>query len=130
MEGQRHSSANLPPGKTRYKLYGGAGWAPGPVWKGAQNITPNGIRSSERPARLRHPDPTNSSNISFSLLLLLLHRQVSVITHYDLLRLNTNFEQNTLNIAWQNFWTEYQQTQTQYTTAHTHNTKVKKEIKR
>ena len=77
--------------------------------------------------RLRHPDPTNSSNISSSLLLLLLllRRQVSVITLYDLLRLNTNFERNTLNIAWQNFWTEYHQTQN-----HTQNTRVKKRNKR
>jgi hypothetical protein len=52
-----------------------------------------------------------------------------VITLYDLLLLNTNCGQNTLNIAWQNFWTEYQQTQNQYTIAHIHNTRVKKKIK-
>ena len=28
-----------------------AGWAPGPVWTGAENLTPNGIRSPDRPAR-------------------------------------------------------------------------------
>jgi hypothetical protein len=27
-----------------------AGWAPGPVWTGAENLTPNGIRSLDRPA--------------------------------------------------------------------------------
>jgi hypothetical protein len=28
-----------------------AGWAPGPVWTGAQNLVPTGIRSLERSAR-------------------------------------------------------------------------------
>ena len=27
-----------------------AGGAPGPVWKGAEDLAPNGIRSPERPA--------------------------------------------------------------------------------
>ena len=28
-----------------------AGWAPGPVWTGAENFAPTGIRSPDRPAR-------------------------------------------------------------------------------
>jgi len=28
-----------------------AGWAPGPVWTGAENLAPSGIRSLDRPAR-------------------------------------------------------------------------------
>ena len=28
-----------------------AGWAPGPVWTGAENLAPIGIRSPDRPAR-------------------------------------------------------------------------------
>jgi len=28
-----------------------AGWAPGPVWTGAKNFAPTGIRSPDRPAR-------------------------------------------------------------------------------
>ena len=28
-----------------------AGWAPGPVWTGAENLTRTGIRSADRPAR-------------------------------------------------------------------------------
>jgi len=28
-----------------------AGWAPGPVWTGAENLAPLGIRSLYRPAR-------------------------------------------------------------------------------
>ena len=27
-----------------------AGWAPGPVWTGSENLTPTGIRSPDRPA--------------------------------------------------------------------------------
>ena len=38
-----------------------AGWSPGPVWTGAENLAPTGIRSPDRPARsqslyrLRYP---------------------------------------------------------------------------
>ena len=28
-----------------------AGWVPGPVWTGAENLAPTGIRSPDRPAR-------------------------------------------------------------------------------
>jgi len=41
----------------------GAGWAPGAVWTGAENIASTGIRSPDRPARseslyrLRYPGP-------------------------------------------------------------------------
>ena len=37
MGGQQHAPAALPPGKTRYPLYG---WAPGPVWTGEENLDP------------------------------------------------------------------------------------------
>jgi hypothetical protein len=36
--GQGQTLANLPPGKTQYPLYK---WAPGPVCKGAENLTPH-----------------------------------------------------------------------------------------
>jgi hypothetical protein len=35
-----------------------AGWAPGPVWTGAENLSPTGIRSPERPARSSVAIPT------------------------------------------------------------------------
>jgi hypothetical protein len=38
----------LPPGKT---IVQGAGLTPGPVWRGAENLAPKGIRSPDRPAR-------------------------------------------------------------------------------
>ena len=40
--GQRHAPAALPPGMT---IVQEAGWAPGPVWTGAENLAPTGIRS-------------------------------------------------------------------------------------
>jgi hypothetical protein len=40
------------PGKeTRYLLYKNAESAPGPVWTGAENLAPTGIRAPYRPAR-------------------------------------------------------------------------------
>ena len=40
-----------------------AGWAPGPVWTGVENLATTGIRSPDRPARsesLRYPGPLGS----------------------------------------------------------------------
>jgi hypothetical protein len=45
--GQRHSPAALLPGKTRQLLYSRL-WAPGPVWMGAENLAPTGIRFDPR----------------------------------------------------------------------------------
>jgi hypothetical protein len=48
-----------------------AGWAPGPVWTGAKNLAPTGIRSAYRPRRseslctLCYPRPPMPSPISF-----------------------------------------------------------------
>ena len=39
------------PGKDPVPIVQEAGWAPGPVWTGAENLVPNGIRSPYRPAR-------------------------------------------------------------------------------
>jgi len=49
------------PGKDPVPIVQEAGWAPGPVWTGAGNLAPTGIRSPDRPARsqslyrLRYP---------------------------------------------------------------------------
>ena len=59
----RHAPATLPLGKTRYPLCRGLGGGPGPVWTGAENLAPTGIRSPDRPARseslnrLSYPGP-------------------------------------------------------------------------
>jgi len=38
-------------GKDRVPIVQEAGWAPGPVWTGAENLAPTGIRSPDRPTR-------------------------------------------------------------------------------
>ena len=49
------------PGNGPVPIVQEAGWAPGPVWTGAENLAPTGIRSPYRPARsqslyrLRYP---------------------------------------------------------------------------
>jgi hypothetical protein len=51
------------PGKDLLPVVYEAGWAPGPVWTGAEKLAAAGIRSSNRPTRsdslhiLRYPDP-------------------------------------------------------------------------
>ena len=40
-----------PPRKDQVPIVQEAGWAPGPVWTGAENLAPTGIRSPDRPAR-------------------------------------------------------------------------------
>jgi len=39
------------PGKDPVPIVEEAGWAPGPVWTGAENLASTGIRSPDRPAR-------------------------------------------------------------------------------
>jgi hypothetical protein len=39
------------PGKDPVPIVQEAGWAPGPVWTGAENFVPTGIRSPDLPAR-------------------------------------------------------------------------------
>jgi len=51
------------PGKDTVPTVQEAGWSPGPVSTGAENLAPTGIRSPDRPARsqslyrLRYPRP-------------------------------------------------------------------------
>jgi len=53
----------LTPGRDQVLIVQEAGWAPGPVWTGAENLAPTGIRFPDRPARseslyrLRYTDP-------------------------------------------------------------------------
>jgi hypothetical protein len=39
------------PGKDPVPIVQEAGWVPGPVWTGAENLAPTGIRSLDLPAR-------------------------------------------------------------------------------
>ena len=49
LEGGEWSAARpgrtLPPGKDPVLIFQESGWAPGPVWTGAENLVPNEIRS-------------------------------------------------------------------------------------
>jgi hypothetical protein len=66
VRGQRHAPAALYPGKDPVPIVQKAGWVPGPVWTGAENLASTGIRSPDRPARsqslyrLSYPAPINS----------------------------------------------------------------------
>jgi len=55
LEGDEGSASrpgrSLPPGKDLIPIVQEAGWAPGQVWTGAENLAPTGIRSPDRPAR-------------------------------------------------------------------------------
>ena len=54
MRGQRRATAALYPGKDSVLIVQEAGWAPGPVWTGAENLASTGIRSPDRPARSQY----------------------------------------------------------------------------
>ena len=49
MRCQRHAPAALHPGKILVAIVQEAGWESGPVWTGAENLAPTGIRSPDRP---------------------------------------------------------------------------------
>ena len=63
VRGQCHSPATFTPGKDPVPIVQEAGWAPGPVWIGAENLASTGTRSPDLPARseslyrLRYPGP-------------------------------------------------------------------------
>ena len=42
-----------PGGKEAVIIIQEAGWAPGPVWTGVENLVPTGFRSSDLPARIQ-----------------------------------------------------------------------------
>jgi hypothetical protein len=48
---QRHAQAVLYLRKEVVPIVQEAGWAPGLVWTGAENLASTGIRSQDRPAR-------------------------------------------------------------------------------
>jgi hypothetical protein len=49
--GQRHAAVAFYPRVYPVPIVQVAGWAPGLVWTGAENLAPTGIRSPDRPAR-------------------------------------------------------------------------------
>ena len=51
VSGQLMPRSLFTPGKGPVPIVQEAGWAPAPVWTGAENLSPTGIRSLGRPAR-------------------------------------------------------------------------------
>jgi len=47
MGGQHNALTAFTPGKDPVPILQEAGWAPGPVWTGAENLDPTGIRSPD-----------------------------------------------------------------------------------
>jgi len=50
-EGSESRPGLSTPGKDPVPIVREAGWAPGPVWKGAENLASTGFRTPDRPAR-------------------------------------------------------------------------------
>ena len=50
-EGSASRPGRFTPGKDPVPIVQEAGWAPGPVWTGAENLAPTGVRSPDLPAR-------------------------------------------------------------------------------
>ena len=51
VDGQRHVLVALPHGRDPIPILQEAGWAPGPLWAGAENLALTGIRFPDHPAR-------------------------------------------------------------------------------
>jgi len=67
--GQRQAPAAFTPGKDPVPIIQEAGWAPGPVWTGAENLVPTGIRSPDRPARSKSLYQLSYPGLIYSILL-------------------------------------------------------------
>jgi hypothetical protein len=61
------------PGKNPVPILQEAGWAPGPVWTGAENLVTTGIRSPDRPARSSVAIPTELSGPYTCIYIYILH---------------------------------------------------------
>ena len=79
------------PGRDPVSIVLETGWAPGPVWTGAENLTPTGIRSLDRPARsqslyrLSYP-AHNNNNALYKLPFGLHARHISQLSCSDITR--------------------------------------------
>jgi hypothetical protein len=92
--GQRHAPAALIPGKDPVPILQEAGWAPGPVWIGVENLAPIGIGFPDLPIHseslhwLRYPGPpTNRCTVPLfhdDVSLLLLNKGVNHLHFWEL----------------------------------------------
>jgi len=78
---QPHAPAASIAGKDPVPIVQEAGWAPEPVWAGAENLVPTGIRSLDRPARsqslYRLPYPAHLSYSNCVKMRVLLYRNIN-----------------------------------------------------
>ena len=64
-------SGRFTPGKDPVPIVQEAGWAPGQMWTNAENLTPTGIRSPDRPARSeslyrqRYPGARKNTHLAY-----------------------------------------------------------------
>ena len=78
------------PGKDPVPIVQEAGWAPGLVWMGAENLAPTGIRSLDRPARskslyrLSYPSPSKNTVTSIFVTMMSWSFIVCVCIHNHL----------------------------------------------
>jgi hypothetical protein len=85
MRGQRHAPAALYLRDRPLPIVQEDVWASGPVWTGAENLAPTGIRSPDRPARrqslyrLRYPAATKEYSMSLYCILLIGRPPVSIM---------------------------------------------------
>jgi len=93
LEGGEGSAArpgrNLLPGKDPVPILQEAGWAPGPVWAGAENFVPTGIRSRTlQPVVSRYTDwatgPTSEAYYSFEIKGRHLYKTNHIHSYYDI----------------------------------------------
>ena len=80
--GERHAPAALP-----VPIVQEAGWAPGPVWTGAENLASTGTRSPDRPARseslyrLSYPGPPYIYTCIHTYIHIYIHTYVRTYIH-------------------------------------------------
>jgi hypothetical protein len=72
---------HLAPEKNSVAIVQEAGWASGPVWTGAENLAPTGIRSPDCPARRQ----------SLYRLRYTAHRYSFIITEFHVAGMHTKF---------------------------------------
>ena len=64
VSGQRHAPAALYPRENPVPVVQGAGWAPGPVWAGAENLAPPGFNPrTVQPVVILYTEWTNRPNL-------------------------------------------------------------------
>jgi hypothetical protein len=106
VDGQRHGPATLHPENDPVPILKEAGWAPRPVWTGAENpAPPTGIRSPDRPAcselphQLRYPGQ-RFRGVNYLCTLITEEEHLSTVPGISIIKKN-NFFGRLLLMEWQ-----------------------------